>query len=365
MAMSGEQAAPARVALIYSLHAGSAWRVDPAALLRLAGLDVVDTLPVAELSAQRPEELISRWRVAGVRALIAAGGDGSAGAVATVAARAGLPLGILPLGTANDTARALDLPERPAAAARLIARQLASGQERLIDAGELVATSESGYFLHALTLGLNVEFARLATNALQRKRWGKLTYAASAIESLAHFTSLPVTLTVAGMEGKSDGGPTTISAHIALLAAINLPVFGGWMELRVPTVHDDDRLLDFILIEAPDMKGVAGIVGAFELVVQDMLAAVERGGIGERQESVAFPGARWFRARSVAIETPTPAQFTLDGELRGTTPAVVRVAAGRARVLAPRPRLTPRATLKQDAQETTSSVGERLAGPEE
>jgi diacylglycerol kinase family enzyme len=334
--------------------------VDPLDLLRRAGLRVTDVLPIAQLTALGAARLVSRWRETGARAVIVAGGDGSAGAVATIADQADLPLGILPLGTANDIARALALPEDPTAAARLIARCLRDGQERAIDAGELVAGSvgdgaTGGHFLHALTLGLNVEFARLATDVGQRQRWGKLTYAASAIESLSHFTPVPVTLTIAGMEGQPEDVTQTVTASVALLAAINLPVFGGRLELRLPAVREDDRLLYFLLIEAlvrPDL----GIVTA---ALNGLLAALVGGADAAwRPGETAPPGGRWFRARSVAIATPAPVEITLDGELRGHTPAIARIAARRVRVLAP----PAYATLKEDSTKTTTDVGDRPSG---
>jgi hypothetical protein len=51
-------------------------------------------------------------------------------------------------------------------------------------------------FLHALTLGLNVAFARLATDVAQRQRWGRLTYAAAAIAALTQFEPVPITIYV-------------------------------------------------------------------------------------------------------------------------------------------------------------------------
>ena len=42
--------------------------------------------------------------------LVVAGGDGSIGLAARAAARAAVPLAVVPTGTANDFARALDLP---------------------------------------------------------------------------------------------------------------------------------------------------------------------------------------------------------------------------------------------------------------
>ena len=333
--MSGEGETPttpsgsahAPVALVYSPHAGSAARANPAELLRGAGLDVVNAIPITRLGKLNSARLVARWLKAGARAIIAAGGDGSVGAVATLASQANLPLGILPLGTANDIARALALPADPAAAASLIADCLASGDERLIDAGELIPapgasadpnhSATGGQFLHALTLGLNVEFARLATDTNQRQRWGRLTYAASSLESLRHYTPIPVTLTIDGIQGRPEGDTQTITANIALLAAINLPVFGGWLELRLPTVRDDDHLLDFILIEAPALPDLASLGAALGGALTALTG-------GERNakppENGALPGGRWFRARSVTITTPDPVEITLDGEFARTHP---------------------------------------------
>ena len=51
--------------------------------------------------------------------LAVAGGDGSLGSVAAPAARAGLPFSVIPTGTANDFARALEIPLDTGDAVRL------------------------------------------------------------------------------------------------------------------------------------------------------------------------------------------------------------------------------------------------------
>jgi diacylglycerol kinase (ATP) len=326
---------PARVALVYSPHAGSAHGADPLDLLQGAGLEVVDALPIAQLGTHAPAQIIARWQDLGAAAAIAAGGDGTVGAVANLTDHAGLPLGILPLGTANDTARALNLPEDPSTAARLITSLLARGKERQIDTGELIPENSTdqaagGIFLHALTLGLNVEFARLATDVARRKRWGAMTYAASAIESLSHYIPLPVTLAVEGMEGAAEGVLWSLETRVTLLAAVNLPVFGGRMGLRLPTVRDDDRLLDFLVFEAEAISSLQ----ALGVAIEGFIGAVSRGGARIPGE-VTPTGLRWFRARAVTISTPEEAGITLDGEVRGLTPATVRVTPRRLRVLAP------------------------------
>jgi diacylglycerol kinase family enzyme len=48
-----------------------------------------------------------------------------------------------------------------------------------------------------------------------------------------------------------------------------------------------------------------------------------------------FPGIRRYQARAVSIETTTPAQMTLDGELSVQTPVQIRVEPSALAVLLP------------------------------
>jgi diacylglycerol kinase (ATP) len=61
-------------------------------------------------------------RASGYDLVVAAGGDGTINAIANGLADTGVPLGIIPLGTANDLARELGIPGDARAAARHIAR---------------------------------------------------------------------------------------------------------------------------------------------------------------------------------------------------------------------------------------------------
>ncbi len=337
------------VALVYSPYAGSAHGAHPQALLEAAGIRVGLALPVAALDgaeAQGP-----RWREAGCVAVVAAGGDGTVGAVASHAAEVDLPLGILPLGTANDIARALGIPIAPDAAAQIIAQ----GALRRMDAGQVIpaqtaphasatdpVAARGAYFLHAMSLGLNVEFARRATNVAQRRIWGKLTYVVSAIESLEHLRPTEVTLRFIGTPG---GASFETRCETTFLMAINLPVFGGRLELRMPAIRTDDRMLDVIVVETPEPHGAHA---AFEAALEALAGAARLFGVGAKAatttdteppawapEGVALPGGRWYRARSVEIATAQPVELTLDGELRGQTPAVARVAPHAVWVIAP------------------------------
>ena len=69
----------------------------------------------------------------GAAAIVTAGGDGTINTVVNALAGIDVPLGILPLGTANDLARELGIPLDPAAAVR----RMAIGTERRIDLVEV------------------------------------------------------------------------------------------------------------------------------------------------------------------------------------------------------------------------------------
>jgi diacylglycerol kinase family enzyme len=70
---------------------------------------------------------------AGIDALVAGGGDGTAGAVAGALAGTNIPLGILPLGRANHFARDLGIPARLEQAVEVIA----TGHTALVDTAEV------------------------------------------------------------------------------------------------------------------------------------------------------------------------------------------------------------------------------------
>ena len=379
----GVRAGRGPVVLVRSPHAGSAGGNDPARLLADAGVRVGLSLRVSDLDHNVPQG--RTWRDAGFAAAVAAGGDGTLGAVASQLVGTDLPLGILPMGTSNDTARSLNVPLDLADAARVIAHGAAvpvdggqavpatteplalspesAGAHDVAETQRIAARAGQGaIFLHALTLGLNVEFARLATDIARRQQWGRLNYAASALEALRQFRPLPLTLRfrearelgpmAPGAERPDAQENMTVQLNVVQIAVVNLPVFGGGMNLRVPGVALHDHLLDFVVIEAFDPAGireiVEGWIGALARLAERIGAAheareareaVDRGTAQEAQrqeaENFTLPGVRRFQARSAVIESPHTLDVTLDGEIRARTPVEIRVAPEPVRVLLP------------------------------
>ena len=96
-----------------------------------------------------PEGMAERIRAAesqGYDTIVAVGGDGTVHHVVQHLIGTSLRLGILPLGTANNFARGLDIPGDLEGAFRTLAR----GQERVIDVGRI----KNEYFIEAVGVGL-------------------------------------------------------------------------------------------------------------------------------------------------------------------------------------------------------------------
>jgi len=121
---------PQRVIVIHSPHSGRSSKLpDAIKHLEEAGLEMIDSMSIADLDNLPAQGTL--WKESGVDVAIAAGGDGLVGGVVTHIAEGGLPLGILPLGTSNDIARALRIPQDISEAALVIAQ----GIEQEVDVG--------------------------------------------------------------------------------------------------------------------------------------------------------------------------------------------------------------------------------------
>lgn len=151
---------------------------------------------------------------ASVRAVIVAGGDGTLNAAASGLLATGLPLGVMPMGTANDLARTLGIPVEADAAAAVIA----AGGLRRIDVG----MANDVPFFNIASIGFGVDLTRALTRDSKR-RWGTLGYAIAALRALHRMK--PFTARVA------HAGTVHVSRTVHL-AVGNGRHYGGGMTRR-------------------------------------------------------------------------------------------------------------------------------------
>ncbi len=291
-----------RVVLVTSPQAGNERKgLDRArASLQAAGLEIIDEIPVDKIA--RLPQLLSA--VGGPPIVVAAGGDGTVGAVANYVVGTPAVLGVLPLGTSNDFARSLDLPMRIDDAARL----LAVGKVSTIDAGRLLEDGKAPrHFVHAATAGLNVNFARLATRADLRHRLGRLTYAVAAVLALRERPAFDCELTSSGL---------TERLRLEQLAVINTPVIGGALGLKIPGADAESRTLQLLLIE--------------HLPVRRLLQSLLNNLVGRRR---LVRGVRLQHITSVTALPASPMDVALDGEVSGKLPGTFEVVVDGLRVI--------------------------------
>jgi diacylglycerol kinase family enzyme len=250
---------------------------------------------------------LARKAVADGAALVfAAGGDGTVRACAQALAGTGIPLAIVPLGTANLTARALGLPARADRAIETGFR----GRDRRIDLAEV---GGAGGITFAAMAGIGLDAAVVgAAHAQDKRRLGWAAYAASGV---AHLWMPAREFTV-----RLDGGePLARRARCVVVGNAGL-LPGGFVLL--PGARCDDGWLD-VGILAP-----TGILGWPRVAARVVTRSRRDDGQLER-----------FRARRVEISASVDLPRQVDGEIiapgRSLTvsvrPGVLTVRQGRQR----------------------------------
>lgn len=191
--------------------------------------------------------------------VVVAGGDGTVELAARELLKTRTPLGIIPLGTMNNLARSLNLPEEIADACSL----LAAGTPRPVDAGVIRAGSaakpkEQRFFLECAGVGISA-IAAPAGQDTEKGRWAK---AWRALQKLTKFTP-------AEIEVSCDDGDV-IHASAQLVTVVNSPFTGAHLELA-EGVTMDDGFLDAVVYAEMNKLDLVGhfVASAIKLDVKD------------------------------------------------------------------------------------------------
>ncbi|MFE6649404.1 diacylglycerol/lipid kinase family protein [Nocardioides sp. NPDC057772] len=175
-------------------------------------------------------ELARKAAADGVDTVVTLGGDGMVHVAVQALATTEVSLGVVPLGTGNDFARALGIPTGdPLAAADVVVRD----NRRRIDLGH----SGETWFATVLAAGFDAAVNERA-NAM---RWphGDLRYTLAALSVIRSWTPVPYRLEIDGVVREQEA---------MLLAIANTESYGGG--LRIAAECDPaDGLLDAILIK--------------------------------------------------------------------------------------------------------------------
>ena len=213
------------------------------------------------------------------------GGDGTLNAAAEGVIALGRPLGILPMGTANDLARTLGIPPDISAAARIIA----AGATRRIDLGLV-----NGHpFFNVASIGLSAELAQELTGEIKR-RYGRLGYAITALRILSRARPFRAVI-----ESETERA----RVRTLQIAVGNGLYYGGGNAVE-RTAAIDDQHLDLYSLELRRAWKLALMAHSFR--------AGEHG---------AWDEVRAVRAKAFTIGTRRPRPVNADGEIVTQTPA--------------------------------------------
>ncbi|MEB3228400.1 MAG: lipid kinase [Synechocystis sp.] len=217
--------------------------------------------------------------------VIVGGGDGTLNAVVNTLVTSQLPLGILPMGTANDLARTLNLPNTIPQACHVISQ----GHLQAIDLGCV----NGQYFFNVASLGLSVEITTKLTKGVKR-RWGVLAYAITALKALGQTRLFHATITRNGMSQR---------VKTLQIAVGNGRYYGGGMAIAKDATIDDNRL-DLYSLEIQHWWQIC-----------HLLTHLPKG------EQHLLPWVRTLAADTIEIKTSRPRKINTDGEITVQTPA--------------------------------------------
>jgi len=195
---------------------------------------------IESTSAGDLEEKVFQTCAAGADRCIVAGGDGSVHEAVNglLRAKSDTALGVIPLGTGNDFAKACSIPPGWEDAAALLANRLCDqAPVRYVDAGRM----NERFFANGAGIGFDAKINRIASNL--RLPIGDLVYLIAVFQGIWDGVITP-SVKITYDSGEYEG-PLTL-ANIS-----NGPWVGGMFHMA-PMAKIDDGSLDLILVSPLD-----------------------------------------------------------------------------------------------------------------
>ena len=294
-----------RVALIVNTRSRTGERTFFQALDRLQELGVPLGVTYAIRDPARLPETVREVLDdgSGYGFLILGGGDGTVSSVVDFLAHHHTVLGLLPLGTANDFARTLGIPQDIEGACKAIA------EGKLVDID--LGLAGDNYYVNVASVGLGVEATRALSPWLKRST-GPLAYPAAAIRAFLKHEPFSARLTF------PDGDHESVEYNRLLQIAVGNGRFYGGGMVVAPESGIDDSTLDIYAIDLGRRRNLLGI------------ARYLKSG-----DFIKMEGVHHFRTSRVTLETDPEMAVNIDGEVVARTPQDFSVAQNALNVLVP------------------------------
>ncbi len=248
------------------------------------------------------EGLAQRALQQGAELVIAAGGDGTIHAVACSLIDTPCTLGIIALGTMNNIARSLSLPEDIEEACAVIAQ----GESGLIDVGQI----DGDVFLEVAGIGLEAALFPAAEEVKSPGIWTTIVGAVQGLKTLLAYQ--PPYLLISFDERRKR------TFRAIEVTVCNSPYYGVHLQVAPGTLMDD---------------------GLLDVVVYKNFSKLEylRHAISISQGKRPLqPKIVRRKVKSLRITSKQPVPVHADGVAHGTTPVSIHVQPGALRVCMPR-----------------------------
>lgn len=232
--------------------------------------------------------------------VVAAGGDGTVNAVVNGLVKGGadVSLAVLPIGTANDFALTLGMPEELTQAAEICL----AGETRRLDVVEFQTKDSSRYFANVAAGGNSDHVTRCLTSEL-KERWGAFCYLRGAIEVLGDLATYQARV-------RFDDSDEVLELGLWNVIIANGRTNAGHLAVA-PRANPEDGLIDVILIRDGTTADLAGVMARF--LTSDYLDS---------------PQVHFRQVRCVAIHSTPPMGYSFDGEAIDQEPILFRCVPG-------------------------------------
>ncbi|NLT74450.1 MAG: diacylglycerol kinase family lipid kinase [Chloroflexi bacterium] len=244
-------------------------------------------------------EELARWAAdQGYDMVVAVGGDGTIGEVASGLVGTSVIMGVLPVGTGNLWAKGLGLPVwSPIYRSALLdaARILVEGDRRKIDVGK----AQDRYFLMWCGIGYDAKVAQdVEPHREVRRSLGNLTYLVMALAEAFFMRGTRATVVVDGR---------AMRHRVVMIVIANAQLYGPSLRLA-PDAKLDDGQLDIYVFRGGNL---------IDVLRHTALLAFRR-----HSQS---PNVEVLRGRDVYVVAQTPLPVHLDGDPVGATPVWISV----------------------------------------
>lgn len=248
-------------------------------------------------SAASLRQRASQAAQVGYDLVIAAGGDGTAHAALNGVVGSETALGIIPLGSGNDLARALGLPLDPFAAVQA----LLAGRSSRMD----VVRVDGDVYACVAGVGLDALANRFA-NRLGSPLSGHWHYLLGLMAAMAVWKPIEVELVA---------DTTMFRGRANFVAVANAPSYGGGLRIA-PQAQLEDGLVDVCIVDAVSKRD---LIDTYPLLFTG--------------QHVNRPFVHTFRAREVSLRAPVDAELYGDGEFLARLPVTLRVEPSKLKIL--------------------------------